>query len=149
MQNSQTELSLEETDIDVLFSVEPHVAFSDSVVQLTVKQPDDLDFEKNQQMSLTVGKLSNTELPKLIHIYRCLVVQVVAVDRENRTFRSTADVTINIIDINDHSPEFEQNTYFVNVSEHCPDGTRVITIKVSSLRFALCLFEVFGKRGRH
>lgn len=104
--NSQTELSLNGTDKDV-FSVEPHVAFSDSVVQLTVKQPDDLDFEKNQQMSLTV----------------------VAVDRENRTFRSTANVTINIIDINDHSPKFEQNTYFVNVSEHCPDGTRVITIK--------------------
>lgn len=103
--NARTELSLDGPYKDI-FTVEPSVVFSESVVQLVVKQPEELDFETIQQLS----------------------VKVIAVDQENITFRSTADVTINIIDVNDHSPVFEKETYFAEVPEHCSDDTPVITI---------------------
>lgn len=49
----QTELRLEGEDKDV-FSVEPSIAEQKSIVQLLVKQPENLDFEEKQQMVLQV-----------------------------------------------------------------------------------------------
>lgn len=50
----QTELTLEGVDKDV-FSVEPSVAQqSQSIVQLLVMQPENLDFEEKQQMVVQV-----------------------------------------------------------------------------------------------
>lgn len=51
------ELSLEGPDKDV-FSVEPSFMSSDSLVQLLVKQPEVLDFEEKQQMTLEVRKMT-------------------------------------------------------------------------------------------
>uniref|UniRef100_A0A4W6CUD7 Cadherin domain-containing protein n=1 Tax=Lates calcarifer TaxID=8187 RepID=A0A4W6CUD7_LATCA len=99
------ELSLEGPDKDV-FSVEPSFMSSDSLVQLLVKQPEVLDFEEKQQMTL----------------------EVVAVDKEKPSFRSTASVTINIKDANDNSPKFLNDTYKLTVAEHSPVGTTVATI---------------------
>ncbi|KAA8589119.1 hypothetical protein FQN60_010464 [Etheostoma spectabile] len=48
---SKTKLTLEGEDKDV-FSVEPQFTISDSIVQFLVKQPQQLDFEKKQQMIL-------------------------------------------------------------------------------------------------
>ncbi|KAM6923992.1 cadherin-related family member 2 [Xenentodon cancila] len=100
--NSQTELILEGRDQEV-FSVEPSFTTSDSIVQLLVRQPENLDYEKKQQM----------------------ILQVIAVDKENPTFRSTATVTIGIKDTNDNSPTFPQDTYELKVKEHSPVGTIV------------------------
>ncbi|XP_039976001.1 cadherin-related family member 2 isoform X2 [Xiphias gladius] len=97
---SNTELILEGADSDV-FSVVPRFTSSDSIVQLLVKQPEKLNFEKIQQ----------------------IVVQVVAIDQEKTSFRSTATVTINIKDTNDNSPKFPQDTYKLQVAEHSPVGT--------------------------
>ncbi|XP_071313789.1 cadherin-related family member 2 [Trachinotus anak] len=102
---SNTKLILEGADKDV-FSVEPQFAASDSVVQLLVKRPQKLDFEKTQQM----------------------VLQVIAEDQENPSFRSTATVTINIKDANDNSPTFPQDTYKLEVAEHSPVGFTVAEI---------------------
>ncbi|XP_062250366.1 cadherin-related family member 2 [Platichthys flesus] len=102
---SRTKLILEGTDKDV-FSVEPQFTSSDSIVQLMVKQPKLLDFEKIQQ----------------------IVLQVVAIDEDIPTFRYTATVTIAIKDANDNSPTFPHDTYKLNVSEHSPDGTVVAKI---------------------
>lgn len=104
-QNARAELSLDGPYKDV-FTVEPSLAFSGSAVQLSVKQSEELDFEIIQQLS----------------------VKVIAVDQGNTALRSTADVTINIIDANDHNPVFDPETYFAEVPEHCSDGTSVITI---------------------
>ena len=59
------------------------------------------------------------------------MVQVVAIDQEESSFRSTATVTINIKDTNDNSPEFPQATYKLHVAEHSPTGTIVANITVS------------------
>ncbi|XP_032410979.1 cadherin-related family member 2 [Xiphophorus hellerii] len=101
----QTELTLEGEDKDV-FSVEPSIAGPESVVQLLVRQPGNLDFEEKQQM----------------------VLQVIAVDKDVPTFQSTATVTIIIKDTNDNSPTFPQDTYKINVAEHSPVGTEVATV---------------------
>uniref|UniRef100_A0A673BM47 Cadherin domain-containing protein n=2 Tax=Sphaeramia orbicularis TaxID=375764 RepID=A0A673BM47_9TELE len=98
--NAKIELSLDGPDKD-LFFVEPQLIISEGSVQLQVKQPENVDFEKKHEANL----------------------QVVAVDQEKTTFRSTAEVTIKIIDTNDHSPQFPQSTYKLNVSEHSPEGT--------------------------
>ncbi|XP_060935794.1 cadherin-related family member 2 [Limanda limanda] len=102
---SRTKLILEGTDKD-LFSVEPQSTSSDSIVQLLVKEPNLLDFEKIQQ----------------------IVLQVVAIDEDKPSVRSTATVTISIKDDNDNSPTFPHDTYKLNVSEHSPDGTIVAKI---------------------
>lgn len=52
-------------------------------------------------------------------------------------------VTINIKDVNDNFPKFENETYEFSVDEHCADGTVVgtITVSVSSV-YSLFLFVV-------
>ncbi|KAM4732539.1 cadherin-related family member 2 [Anableps anableps] len=101
----QTELRLEGVDKDV-FSVEPSLAGPESIVQLLVRQPENLDFEVKQQM----------------------VLQVIAIDKGETTFQSTATVTITIKDTNDNSPMFPQDTYKLNVNEHSPAGTEVVVV---------------------
>ncbi|KAJ0050086.1 hypothetical protein NL108_011827 [Boleophthalmus pectinirostris] len=108
--NSQTELSLDGEYKDT-FSVEPAVAFSSSTVQLIVKRSEVLDYEKMQQISL----------------------KVIAVDQGNSTYRATADVTINILDINDNIPEFANDTYYAKVPEQAEDGTTIATITATDL----------------
>ncbi|KAM8733778.1 cadherin-related family member 2 [Acanthopagrus schlegelii] len=101
----RTQLTLQGAEKD-MFSVEPASTTSDSVVQLLVKQPDKLDFEKIQQT----------------------VLQVIATDEDKPTFSTTATVTITIKDANDNSPTFPQDTYKLTVAEHSPAGTTIATI---------------------
>ncbi|XP_051275135.1 cadherin-related family member 2 isoform X2 [Dicentrarchus labrax] len=102
---SNTKLTLEGANKDV-FSVEPQLTSSDSIVQFLVKQPQKLDYETTTQM----------------------VLQVIATDEEEPTFKSTATVTINIKDTNDNSPKFEQDTYKLKVAEHSVAGTIIAKI---------------------
>uniref|UniRef100_A0A3P9Q351 Cadherin domain-containing protein n=2 Tax=Poecilia reticulata TaxID=8081 RepID=A0A3P9Q351_POERE len=102
----QTELTLEGEDKDV-FSVEPPMfAGPESIVQLLVRQPENLDFEEKQQM----------------------ILQVIATDKDEPTFQATATVTITIKDTNDNSPTFQRDTYKINVTEHSPVETEVATV---------------------
>ncbi|KAM7417961.1 hypothetical protein PAMA_017551 [Pampus argenteus] len=105
--SANTKLSLDRPDKDV-FSVEPAIARSDSVVQLLVKQPQQLDFEKKKEMN----------------------VEVIAVDQDQKdtNFRTTATVTIKILDTNDNSPKFPKDTYKLEVAEHSRVGTILDTI---------------------
>ncbi|XP_061580969.1 cadherin-related family member 2 isoform X2 [Cololabis saira] len=102
---SRTKLTLGGEHKDV-FSVEPSFTTSDSIVQFLVRQLENLDYEKTQQM----------------------ILQVIAVDEEKTTFSSTATVTIDIKDTNDNSPIFPKDTYELRVKEHSPAGTIVATI---------------------
>lgn len=61
------------------------------------------------------------------------VVQVIAIDKEETSFTSTATVTINIKDINDNNPKFPQDTYKLNITEHSTAGTTIAIITVSAL----------------
>lgn len=59
------------------------------------------------------------------------MAQVIAIDQEQDSFRSTATVTVRIKDTNDNRPEFPEDTYKIEVPEHSPVGTVIQTIVVS------------------
>ncbi|KAM4621884.1 cadherin-related family member 2 [Polymixia lowei] len=109
-QRGQIHLMLEGADMDV-FSVTPTSTISESAVQLMVKDPQKLDFE----------------------IKELMVVQVIAVDQEDTSLRSTATVTIKIKDTNDNSPKFPQDTYKIKVAEHSPAGEVIANITAKDL----------------
>ncbi|XP_041652775.1 cadherin-related family member 2 [Cheilinus undulatus] len=100
-----TKLTLGGADKDV-FGVEPQVTTSERAVQLVVMQSQKLDYEKTQLM----------------------IVEVIATDQDDESFRSTATVTIHIKDTNDNNPKFPEQSYSLNVSEHSPIGTVVAQI---------------------
>ncbi|XP_068449764.1 cadherin-related family member 2 [Clinocottus analis] len=102
---TKTSLTLEGMDKNV-FSVQPQVMLSDSIVLLQVKEPQKLDYEKKHEM----------------------ILQMIARDEEDSTFQSTATVTIKIIDANDESPKFQHAVYKLNVTEHSPVGTILDTL---------------------
>lgn len=56
------------------------------------------------------------------------ILQIIANDTGNPTdCCSTATVTIDLIDTNDHIPEFPQSTYNLTVMENSPNGTIIST----------------------
>lgn len=59
--------------------------------------------------------------------------QVIATDVQETTFTSTATATIKIIDANDMIPQFNENTYRLNVAENSPNGTEIQVITVGAL----------------
>ncbi|NXG07931.1 CDHR2 protein, partial [Sakesphorus luctuosus] len=99
--NSSFKLSLQGPNANA-FSVSPEMIVGMGEVQLLVFDPSLVDYE----------------------ISHVMVVQIIANDMGNPTdCCSTATVTINLIDTNDHIPEFPQSTYNLSVMEHSPDGT--------------------------
>ncbi|XP_062463562.1 cadherin-related family member 2 isoform X1 [Pezoporus occidentalis] len=84
------------------FSVSPTNIMGTGEVQILVQDPAAVDYE----------------------ISHVMVVQIVANDTGNPTdCCSTATVTIDLIDSNDHIPEFPQSIYNLSVMENSPDGT--------------------------
>ncbi|NXG25463.1 CDHR2 protein, partial [Grallaria varia] len=99
--NSSFKLSLQGPNANA-FSVSPETIVGVGEVQLLVYNPSLVDYE----------------------ISHVMVVQIIANDTGNPTdCCSTATVTIDLIDSNDHIPEFPQGTYNLSVMEHSPDGT--------------------------
>ncbi|XP_051716503.1 cadherin-related family member 2 isoform X2 [Ctenopharyngodon idella] len=103
-ENSRFNLELDGPDKDA-FSVSPSSGLGESSVQVTIKDPTAVDYEKKKVMS----------------------VQIIAKDA-SKDFTSTASVTININDVNDNFPKFPKEVYNEAVDEHCEDGTFVATI---------------------
>ncbi|RXN29103.1 cadherin-related family member 2 [Labeo rohita] len=104
-QNSRFNLHLEGPDKEA-FAVSPSAGQGESSVQVTIKDPSAVDYEKKTVMS----------------------VQIIAEDASDKSFTSMVTVTINIKDVNDNFPKFENETYEFSVDEHCADGTVVGTI---------------------
>ncbi|NXC18890.1 CDHR2 protein, partial [Corythaeola cristata] len=99
--NSSYELYLQGPNASA-FIVSPTKIVGTEEVQLLVQDPSAVDYE----------------------ISHVMVVQIIANDTGNPAdCCSTATVTIDLIDSNDHIPEFPQSTYNLNVMENCPDGT--------------------------
>ncbi|NXL65999.1 CDHR2 protein, partial [Chordeiles acutipennis] len=102
--NSNYELYLQGLDASA-FTVSPAKIVGTGEVQLLVQDPSSVDYE----------------------ISHVMVVQIIANDTGNPTdCCSTATVTIDLIDTNDHIPEFPQSTYNLSVMENSPDGTIII-----------------------
>ncbi|NXO68031.1 CDHR2 protein, partial [Phainopepla nitens] len=99
--NSSFELSLQGPNANA-FTVSPTRIVGTGDVQILVQNSSLVDYE----------------------ISHVMVVQIIANDTGNPTdCCSTATVTIDLIDSNDHIPEFPQSTYYLNVTENSPDGT--------------------------
>ncbi|NXT24697.1 CDHR2 protein, partial [Syrrhaptes paradoxus] len=99
--HSSYELYLQGPDASA-FAVSPTRIQGTGEVQLLVQDPSAVDYE----------------------ISHVMVVQIVANDTGNPTdCCSTATVTIDLIDANDHIPEFPQSIYNLSVMENSPDGT--------------------------
>ncbi|XP_077042460.1 cadherin-related family member 2 isoform X1 [Agelaius phoeniceus] len=99
--NSSFELSLQGPNANA-FTVFPTTIVGAGEVQILVQNSSLVDYE----------------------ISHVMVVQIIANDTGNPTdCCSTATVTIDLIDSNDHIPEFPQSTYSLSVMENSPDGT--------------------------
>ncbi|XP_062443695.1 cadherin-related family member 2 [Rhea pennata] len=99
--NSSFELYLQGPNASAFF-VSPKKIVGTGEVQILVQDPLSVDYE----------------------ISHVMVVQIVANDTGNPTdCCSTATVTINLIDSNDHIPEFPQSVYNLNVVENSVAGT--------------------------
>ncbi|NXA03108.1 CDHR2 protein, partial [Sapayoa aenigma] len=99
--NSSFKLSLQGPNAEA-FTVSPEVIVGTGEVQVLVHEPSLVDYE----------------------ISHVMVVQIIANDTGNPTdCCSTATVTIDLIDSNDHIPEFPQSTYYLSVMEGSPNGT--------------------------
>ncbi|NXI79711.1 CDHR2 protein, partial [Rhipidura dahli] len=99
--NSSFELSLQGPDATA-FSVFPTTIVGSGEVQILVQNSSLVDYE----------------------ISHVMVVQIIANDTRNPTnCCSMATVTIDLIDTNDHIPEFPQSTYNLTVMENSPNGT--------------------------
>ncbi|XP_054572964.1 cadherin-related family member 2 [Eptesicus fuscus] len=84
------------------FSVSPEKAAGSADVQVLVRDPSLVDYEKQTVM----------------------LVQVVAIDSVSRN-SSVALVTIHLRDINDHRPTFPESHYNLSIFEHSPVGSVV------------------------
>ncbi|NXS14834.1 CDHR2 protein, partial [Neodrepanis coruscans] len=99
--NSSYKLSLQGPNAEA-FTVSPTVIVGTGEVQILVYEPSLVDYE----------------------ISHVMVVQIIANDTGNPTdCCSTATVTIDLIDSNDHIPEFPQSLYNLSVMEGSPNGT--------------------------
>ncbi|XP_009694470.1 PREDICTED: cadherin-related family member 2 [Cariama cristata] len=99
--NSNYELYLQGPNASA-FTVSPSKIVGTGEVQLLVQDPSSVDYE----------------------ISHVMVVQIIANDTGNPTdCCSMATVTIDLIDSNDHNPEFPQSTYNLSVMENSPAGT--------------------------
>ncbi|NXJ23148.1 CDHR2 protein, partial [Dicrurus megarhynchus] len=99
--NSSFELSLQGPNA-AAFSVFPTTIVGSGEVQILVQNSSLVDYE----------------------ISHVMVVQIIANDTGNPTdCCSTATVTIDLIDTNDHIPEFPQSTYNLTVMENSASGT--------------------------
>nr|XP_023966589.1 cadherin-related family member 2 [Chrysemys picta bellii] len=94
------------------FSVSPTRITGTGAVQVLVKHPSTVDYEQVPVMT----------------------VEIVASDTRNPgNCCSITTVTIQLLDINDHSPEFNQSTYWLQVPENSPAGTVISTITATDL----------------
>ncbi|XP_005053635.1 PREDICTED: cadherin-related family member 2 [Ficedula albicollis] len=99
--NGSFELSLQGPNANA-FTVFPTMIVGTGEVQILVQNSSLVDYE----------------------ISHAMVVQIIANDTGNPTdCCSTATVTIDLIDSNDHIPEFPQSTYNLTVVENSPKGT--------------------------
>ncbi|XP_067852463.1 cadherin-related family member 2 [Heptranchias perlo] len=87
-----------------VFRVSPKEIRNEGLVQIIVTNSSAIDYE-------------------LVHVIK---IEIVANDTTNPTnCCSSANITINIVDINDHSPMFAKQTYVLYVKEHAEVGTEI------------------------
>lgn len=61
------------------------------------------------------------------------MLTVTAQDQGHPPLSSTATVEVTVLDINDHSPQFESSTYAADIPEDIPIGSHVLDVKATDL----------------
>ncbi|XP_073507480.1 cadherin-related family member 2 [Phyllobates terribilis] len=92
------------------FTVSPKRIINTGLVQILIQNSEAVDYEKYKRMEVEVVA-NDTGL-----VANCCSIAV---------------VTIDLIDINDHAPEFDKATYLLKIKEHSPNGTSLATIKAT------------------
>ncbi|XP_077999715.1 cadherin-23-like [Glandiceps talaboti] len=92
------------------FYVTPETAIRTALAIIRVKNNTYLDYETRKQFNF----------------------QVLAYETHTAEyFNSTTNVTVNLIDMNDNSPVFDQNPYNSTIDEHSPVGTFVVLLNAT------------------
>ncbi|EQB78205.1 protocadherin 24 [Camelus ferus] len=112
-------LSLGGPDVEA-FSVSPERAAGSVDVQVLVRTPSLVDYEKQAVMLVQV--VATDSVSGNSSVFPC--PQVVATDSVSRN-SSVAWVTIHLRDVNDHRPTFPHSLYNLSVLEHSANGTVV------------------------
>ncbi|XP_077328531.1 cadherin-related family member 2 isoform X2 [Lithobates pipiens] len=121
-QNGAFNLYLRGKDADY-FTVSPTRVINTGLVQVLVKDSKAIDYEIVPMMN----------------------VEIVANDTGNSAdCCSMANVIIQLIDINDHIPEFPDPLYKLKVEEHCANGTSLGTIQATDLDSGLYGLITYG-----
>ena len=117
----------------VLFNVSAADAdFTDSIVEYRLRLPLDqppteVPFAVSDQGVVSSTRLFNADDPSQLLVYR---LEAVAFNQYGQSTLTPAQVTISIVDVNDHAPIFEQSVYFVSVFEnHASSGTPVLAVR--------------------
>lgn len=65
----------------------------------------------------------------------CLSLQLLAVEIDTpERFSATADIVINLLDLNDNVPKFTSEYYIARVPENSRGGSSVVSVTVSPAR---------------
>lgn len=63
---------------------------------------------------------------------RSFIIQLIATETNTaERFTSKAQVTINVLDVNDNAPEFKEPAYHANIREDAPDGKTVVLVQAT------------------
>nr|QDE55751.1 cadherin 1 [Nematostella vectensis] len=67
------------------------------------------------------------------HLASKYTFNVRATDRNFRNMFATAQVEVNVIDVNDHKPEFLQESYWLSVPSSTPAGSSLVTVQAEDM----------------
>ncbi|OQR72342.1 hypothetical protein BIW11_01321 [Tropilaelaps mercedesae] len=105
--NSTFKLELEDDALQA-FEVVPHHVIRETEFALVVRDPSKLCYDSHEDPHFTM--------------------KVIATETESTVpLSAQIEVVVEIIDVNDHFPQFEQDTYAAHVREDALPGTHVIT----------------------
>ncbi|RUS73777.1 hypothetical protein EGW08_018457, partial [Elysia chlorotica] len=87
--------------------------------------------EDSFQLNKTTGELQVTsplDFESLVSSYGEFLVEVVASDSGNPPLRSMANITVRVLDENDETPQFLNDTYTASVPENSPEGKNTLIL---------------------
>ena len=100
------------------------------VLELSIQGHEDI-FEISPPIIQQGGKfiISVKNNKKLdAEVTRKLEFKIVATETGPSRQSTLADVIVNIIDVNDNSPVFDQDEYRVSIRENIPPGTKIVKV---------------------
>ncbi|GMR47848.1 hypothetical protein PMAYCL1PPCAC_18043 [Pristionchus mayeri] len=149
------------TSLNYSASISEDIAIGTSFLQVSARDADEgenslLDYYLNESSSIvkedlfrldrTSGtlrvnaRLDRETMPR-IHL------PIYARDRGKPSLSASSSITVNLMDVNDNAPRFEQSSYELNLEENAPPGTLVGTISATDEdegENAKIEFRIFG-----